>query len=256
VDAPNPLRSTYVARLEDLLGLGQQLQNRVSGDPMELVAGESVRIWQRECAALISDLSGGNKSHWLSRAHSEAFLVRSADRRATLDAPAAEIVGRLLDVLKRAMLSLAQPETPSSAAAGGPTRFDFVHDAALRPVLEMAYLDGRRALDERRFGVAFLTSCSLLEAIVTDALTHAGAAAIATVGGPGEPVATWSFDVRLGVAERAGLIGSGCARLPEAARRYRDLAGASEEPRPDLEREARVARQVLHVVMRDLNPGR
>ena len=72
-------------------------------------------------------------------------------------------------------------------------------------------------------------------------------------------VEDWSFDDRITAAERKGLIHRGCARLPPVARRYRDLTDADGQLRPDAavsERDARVAGQVLRVVMRDLDPGR
>jgi hypothetical protein len=82
---------------------------------------------------------------------------------------------------------------------------------------------------------------------------HAGPAALAAANAPGD-IADWSFETRLAMAEKAGLVRSGWARLPAAGRKYRDhnsdnATGASE-------RDARQAGQVLHVVMRDLNPGR
>ena len=72
-------------------------------------------------------------------------------------------------------------------------------------------------------------------------------------------MAHWSFEERIAAAERAGLIRGGCARLPPVARKYRDLTDADGELRTDAavsEREARLAGQVLRVVMRDLDPGR
>jgi hypothetical protein len=68
-----------------------------------------------------------------------------------------------------------------------------------------------------------------------------------------------SFEMRIAAAENAGLIRGGYARLPPVARTYRDLTDANGELRPDAsvsERDARVAGQVLLVVMRDLDPGR
>jgi hypothetical protein len=47
--------------------------------------------------------------------------------------------------------------------------------------------------------------------------------------------------------------------LPSVARRYRDMTEADGESAADAkvsERDARLAGQVLHVVMRDLDPGR
>ena len=68
-----------------------------------------------------------------------------------------------------------------------------------------------------------------------------------------------TFEARIAAAERAGLIRGGCARLPLAARAYRDLTDADGQLRPGVsvsERDAKVVRQVLHIVMRDLDPGR
>jgi len=62
-----------------------------------------------------------------------------------------------------------------------------------------------------------------------------------------------SFGERIAAAENANLIRGGCVRLPAVARAYRSIAP------PDgivSERDARITRQVLHVVMRDLDPGR
>ena len=122
-------------------------------------------------------------------------------------------------------------------------------------MLEQAYNDGRRALDQGDYELALLSYCGVLEAIVTDALEQKRISELAAVNVAGGKIADWSFDARLNVAEKAGLIGRGCARLPAVARSYRD-AGATASKAPISERDARVTGQVLHVVMRDLNPGR
>jgi hypothetical protein len=62
-----------------------------------------------------------------------------------------------------------------------------------------------------------------------------------------------TFESRIAAAEKLGLIRGGCARLPPVARAYREVA---ESDAAISERDAKVARQVLHVVMRDLDPGR
>jgi len=76
----------------------------------------------------------------------------------------------------------------------------------------------------------------------------------------GKKISDWSFNTRLAIAERSGLIRAGAARLPAIARTYRDHdaeAHTNSTPGPiPTEREARLAAQVLHVIMRDLDPGR
>jgi hypothetical protein len=189
--------------------------------------------------------------------------MRSADGRAAQGAAPAEIVQQLLGVLGQAVISLTQKDEAAIVSASStqpaPHRFDFVHNPEIRPVLEQAYADSRTALEQADYGFSMTTSCGILEAIVTDALEHAGAIALSASGAPPGKVADWSFTTRLVVAEKAGLIRSGCARLPAAARVYRDGMNAEGENNSKgmvSERDAKTTGQVLHVIMRDLDPGR
>ena len=248
----------YLSRLENLIQRGRRLLDVLANDPSGESSGSPVRLWQGECGITIHELSGGSKAHWLSRAFSEAFLLRSSGGVAVEGASPEEIVQRLVSVLEQAVASLSKNEEAAiisaSSQAPPPRRFDFVHNAELRPVLEQAYVDSRSALDEGRYDEALRNYCGILESIVTDALEQKGPDALTAANAPAGKIADWAFETRLGVAERAGLVRRGWARLPAAARRYRDHeeghgAGISE-------RDARLAGQVLHVVMRDLNPGR
>ena len=239
-------RDTSLGQLERLMHRGRQIRAERSVD--------ATRAWQQECAAAINQLSGGSKAHWLARAFSGAFLVRAADGGVVVQADAVDIVDRILDVLAQGASSLSRMddvEAASSAVAPRPRLFEFVHNAELRPVFEQAFDDSRRALEHGRFALALILSCGVIESVITDALLHRGA----DTGS----IAEWSFEARIDAAERAGLIRSGCARLPAVARRYRDLTDADGLLRADAavsERDARVAGQVLRVVMRDLDPGR
>ena len=255
--------NTYLSHLADLIRRGRQLRDTLATDPSSKSALLATHVWQQDCGVTVNQLSGGSKAHWLARSFSEAFLMRSTAGSAVESAAPAEIADRLVYVLEQAVASLSQMGTDlgvsASPAAPPSRRFDFVNNHQLRPVLEQAYEDSRRALEARRYGPALLTSCGILEAIVTDALEHKGISALAANGGPEGKIADWSFETRLAVAERAGLIHSGCARLPPIARRYRDLNVAGSDLGSDItvsERDARLAGQVLHVVMRDLDPGR
>ena len=257
-------RDTSLGQLEALIRRGREIRNARSVD--------ATRAWQQDCAAAINQLSGGSKAHWLARAYSGAFMVRSADGGVVVEADATEIVDRILDVLAQGASSLSRMddvEAASSGAAPRPRRFEFVHNAELRPVFEQAFDDSRDALARGRFGLALILSCGVIEAVLTDALEHCGSR-IADCGfdrafqsaiesAIRNPQSAMTFEARIAEAERAGLIRGGCARLPPVARTYRDLTDANGELRPDAsvsERDARVAGQVLHVVMRDLDPGR
>jgi hypothetical protein len=238
-------RDTSLGQLAALIERGRRIRDTRSVD--------ATREWQRDCAAAINQLSGGSKAHWLARAYSGAFLVRAADGGVVVQADSTEIVDRILDVLAQGAGSLSrmdEVEEASTSAAPRPRRFDFVHNAELRPVLERAFDDSRDALERGEAGLALILSCGLIEALLTDALEQS-----ATTG----RVAEWSFAARIAAAESAGLIRSGCARLPAQARTYRELTDPDGQLRSDVsvsERDARITSQVLHVVMRDLNPGR
>ena len=249
---------TFVTRLEDLIRRGHQIRAALAKDSSNPSAIVAARAWHEECGVAINQLSGGSKAHWLARAFSEAFLMRSANGSASEGAAPQEIVQRLLDVLAQGLAALSRNDGGPVIIASEdvpPRRFEFVHNPELRQVLEQAYTDGRRAMEQGEFDLALRTSCGILEAIVTDALEHKGQSELAASGAPAGKIADWSFDARLAIAEKAGLIRGGCARLPAVARVYRDH-GDNGNSVTISERDARVAGQVLHVIMRDLNPGR
>jgi hypothetical protein len=144
----------------------------------------------------------------------------------------------------------------SSGAAPPTRRFEFVHNAQLRPILELAFADSRRAFERGDFRQALILACGVLESIITDALENLASRGHGSSEGN---IADWSFETRIASAERAGLIRGGCARLPQVARRYRDLTDTDGELRPNVPvsgHEAQLTGQVLRIVMRDLDPGR
>jgi hypothetical protein len=253
----------YLSHLDGLIRRGRQLRATVEKDPSSKSIIAALRVWQEDCGVTINQLSGGSKAHWLARSFSEAFLMRSTAGHAVEGAAPDEIVKRLIHVLEQAVASLTGtddgPVISASSQAPAPHRFDFVHNLELRPVVEQAYTESRNALEQGEYDVALRTSCGILEAIVTDALEHKGLDALTASEAPTGRIADWPFEARLAVAERAGLIRGGCARLPAIARKYRDLTDSVDENGSTAtitERDARTTWQVLKVVMRDLDPGR
>jgi len=252
-----------LSHLDALIRRGRRLRESLNADPFDKSALVANRAWQQDCGVAVNQLSGGSKAHWLARAFSEAFLMRSDSGQVIEVVPPAEIVERLVAVLDQAVLSLTRMGADQGAvdslpaAAPIPRRFEFVHNAELRPVVEQAYADSRDALEHGSYGVALIHTSGILEAIVTDALEHRGVDKLVGVEIPAGKIGDWSFDDRLAVAERAGIIRGGCARLPEIARRYREITDADGNPQSTVtEQDARRTAQVLHVVMRDLDPGR
>lgn len=254
---------TYLAHLNGLIGRGQQLRDNLTAHPADGSLMMDTRRWQEDCGQIINQLSGSSKAHWLARAFSQAFLKRSADGSAAQGAAPSEIVQQLLAVLGQAVVTLSQATdsaiSSATAESPAPRRFEFVHNPDLRPVLERAFADSRASLEKGDYQLALITSCGVLESIITDALEHKGLPALASAGAPPGKISEWSFETRLAVAEKAALIRGGAARLPEIARTYRDRLDAQGEPIPGgvvSERDARRTGQVLHVIMRDLDPGR
>src|SRR5262249_54889099 len=158
----------------------------------------ATRAWQEDCGVTINQLSGGSKAHWLARSFSEAFLMRSSAGHAVEGAAPDKIVSRLVDVLEQAVATLTGMGEgtifSASSEAPAPRRFDFVHNIELRPVVEQAYNDSRRAMEQAQYDVALRTSCGILEAIVTDALEHKGLSARAEIGIPSGTIADWPFE--------------------------------------------------------------
>jgi hypothetical protein len=252
-----------LSHLDGLIRRGRKLHETLAASPSDVSALVANRAWQQDIGVAINQLSGGSKAHWLARAFSEAFLLRTASGLVMEAVAPAEIVERLVSVLDQAVLSLSrmgdgQGASTSPVAAPLPRRFEFVHNAELRPVLEQAYIDSRDAFERGSYGVALVHSSGILEAIVTDALENKGFdELVSVVEIPSGKIADWSFDNRLSVAEKARLIRGGCARLPEIARRYREITDADGNPQMAVtEQNARRTMQVLHVVMKDLDPGR
>jgi hypothetical protein len=249
---------TFVSRLDALIRRGYQVRDALAKDPSNPSAVVAARAWQEECGVAINQLSGGSKAHWLARAFSEAFLMRSANGNAAEGAAPQAIVQRLLDVLAQAVTALSREDGGPVIIASEnvpPRRFEFVHNTELRQVLEQAFTDSRLAMEQGDYDLAMRTSCGILEAIVTDALEHKGRSELVAAGAPAGKIADWSFDERTTVAEKAGLIRGGCARLPAVARAYRNNSDNGQTITVT-ERDARIAGQVLNVIIRDLNPGR
>ena len=251
-----------LAQLDALIRRGRRVCDSLLADPSDKSALVANRAWHQDVGLLVHQLSGGSKAHWLSRSFSEAFLMRTSSGQVIETVEPSEIAVRLLAVLDQAVVSLSglrDGEVVANAPATppAPRRFEFVHNTELRPVVEQAYADSRDAFDRGEYDVALIHSCSILEAIVTDALDQAGRESLPATVAPRGPISGWSFNDRLRVAEQAGIIRGGCARLPEIARHYRESADAEQKPRVDVsEQEARRTMQVLHVVMKDLDPGR
>lgn len=247
----------YRHRLDHLAIEGRRIRTTLERNPEDAVGLQSLGLWQRECATTVSQLSGGSKAHWLSRSFSEALLVPSSEGAS---ANVVVIIDRLLNVLEAARQSLANAVEATGDAPPPPRqRFAFVQNAVLRSNLDQAYRDGQDALANGEFALAVTTFSSVLETIITNALERRGIEALRAQNPPAGTIVDWPFSERIAVAERAGLISRGCARLPEVARLYRDhptIEGDLIPAEGVSARDAKLTSDVLHIVLRDLAPGR
>ena len=254
-----PVVQPYLDGLGALADEGRRLAALVRADPDATGPMAEARHWQRACESMVGRLSGGSKAHWLARAFSEAFLVPvAAGSRATAAGvpervAVDRIVERIVAVLEQAAASLSQTGAASASEprpiAPRAPRYQIVADPTLRSQLEDADAEGERAFGEGAFALALVCWSSVIEALITHALERA----------TNTPVADWTFAERIAEAERGRLVSGACARLPAAARTYRDLLDADGELRPGAEisdREARTVRQVLNVLRHDLAQGR
>src|SRR5271163_3764866 len=96
---------TYLSHLDGLIRRGHQVLRTLESDPSNPATMAATRTWQEDCGVTINQLSGGSKAHWLARAFSEAFLMRSANGKVIEAVAPAEIVERLIGVLDQAVLS-------------------------------------------------------------------------------------------------------------------------------------------------------
>src|ERR1700682_5997287 len=85
-----------LSHLDGLIRRGRRLRETLAEDPSDKSALVANRAWQQDCGVAINQLSGGSKAHWLARAFSEAFLMRSTAGRAVEGAGADEIGNRRL----------------------------------------------------------------------------------------------------------------------------------------------------------------
>lgn len=262
-EVPPPAIDSYRHRLDHLAADGRQLRAALMESPGDNGNLAALRTWQAECATTVSQLSGGIKIHWLSRAFSEALLVRGA---AGGSADVVVIIDRVLGVMASARQSLAEASEPSPSPAGAAAspqpvarpRFAFIENATLRSGLEQAYRNGQEWLAKGECSLALGTLSAILETVITDALERRGLAELAAFSAPPGPIVTWPFAARIAVAEKAGLISQGCARLPALAREYRTPSdgGGDAAAGPVSARDAKLTSDVLHVILRDLAPGR
>src|SRR5215469_11780444 len=142
-----------LSQLDALMRRGRRICDSLAADPGDKSAVVANRAWQQDVGMLVHQLSGGSKAHWLSRAFSEAFLMRAPAGETVDTVEPAEIAVRMVGVLDQAVASLTRLRQGGSTLASAsvtppPRRFEFVHDGELRPVVEQAYIDSRDAFDQ------------------------------------------------------------------------------------------------------------
>ena len=85
-----------LSHLDGLIRRGRRLRETLAENPSDKSALVANRAWQQDCGVAINQLSGGSKAHWLARAFSEAFLMRTAS-------------GQVIEAVRRPRSSSALP---------------------------------------------------------------------------------------------------------------------------------------------------
>ena len=70
----------YRHRLDHLRAEGRQLRAALGRSPDSPADLDALRVWQRECAATVSQLSGGSKAHWRCMGLEERVFFISDNR--------------------------------------------------------------------------------------------------------------------------------------------------------------------------------
>ena len=112
-----------LSQLDALIRRGRRICDSLAVDPGDKSALVANRGWQQDVGMLVHQLSGGSKGHWLSRAFSEAFLMRAALGESVDTVQPAEIAVRLVAVLDQAVHSLTRlrgSEAPIQQASVAP----------------------------------------------------------------------------------------------------------------------------------------
>src|SRR5258708_14384444 len=95
-----------LSHLDGLIRRGRQLRETLAENPSNKSALIANRAWQQDCGVAINQLSGGSKAHWLARAFSEAFLLRTKTGQVIETVATADIAERLFVAPDHIVLSL------------------------------------------------------------------------------------------------------------------------------------------------------
>ncbi len=159
------------------------------------------------------------------------------------------VVGRLSAVLEEA----------GSAPVTERKEFRFIHDDALRAILERDYLEIQKAYVASCWKAAIILTGGAIEAVLLDVVLKDQSRARGSGMAPNQSDMTrWDLKDLIAVCVDLSLVSAGVGRLSSPVREYRNLVHPGNELRSELvfaQEEARIALEVLNMVHRDLSRG-
>lgn len=168
---------------------------------------------------------------------------------------------RIESLLAKVSLVLGRLSVATEADASTPVtevkEFPFIHDAALRTILERDYLEIQRAYVARCWKSVIILAGGAIEATLLDLVLQDPTRARSSLKAPSHVDLTrWDLRDLIAVCVDLKLVTSGVERLSSPVREYRNLVHPGNELRSKLvfgAEEARIALEVLNMVHRDLS---
>lgn len=135
--------------------------------------------------------------------------------------------------------------------------FDFIADEQIKKILERDYQEIQRNLISLNWKSAIILSGGSIEAILLDLIKKESTKALSSAKAPDEAdLNKWSLNDLVEVAVEEKFIESDIAKLSHTVREYRNLIHPGVEIRNNLKvepEEAKIAVEVLHILIRDLS---
>ena len=157
------------------------------------------------------------------------------------------VIGRLTTIISELQAISATEERD----------FFFVSDSGIRSILERDFSELQRAFASECWKSVIILSGGAIEAILTDLLIANSIKAISSPAAPKQPdITKWSLSNLIDVSTDLKLISHGVAKLSHPIREYRNLVHPGLELRKQINfdaREARIAKEVLNILYRDLS---
>ena len=147
------------------------------------------------------------------------------------------------------------PKSALSKGAAESSNFPFISNAQLRKIIVRDYLELQKTKGAGAIKSRLILVGGLIEAMLLDVLQQNEAKATASPLADKRPLDQWSLETLIDVAVGLSLISKGAHQVGHAVREFRNLVHPAKEMKGDYqiaEEEARIAEEILSLIIRDL----